>query len=725
LTAVQPSSSAPAIQSHRKVRRYRVVAIGLLVIGIIFALALWYFTRLTVHKSEKVRFDHYAEMIKELLGERIDEHISALHGMRAFINASERVTRAEWARYVSDLDVDRHFAGALGFSFIRYVRRDELGPFLTATRADGAPDFQINTSGSYPDLGIIEFIQPLEQNRAAVGYDLGQETVRRQALVAAVDQDQVMLSSRVILIQDEQKQPGFLLLLPVYNPGAAIATRDQRWSALRGWVGASIRVNNLLSGIDSYFDSPLDIEIFDGSADTPNSQLYDADGKLRSGRTRALTDQNQQGLHSQVALEVAGRIWTLNIIALPGFTQPIEHHTPEILLAGSLLLSLLAALLVASYGKPLEQAQALAEKMTADLRASEQRFHRMFRDHKSAMLLVAPADGRIIDANDAASRFYGYPMKQLKKMSVDNFNLLSPEEMAAIRQKIVAGETRIFEFRHKLASGDIRDVEVHSSPIEFERQIALFSIIHDITSEKTAERNLIEMDRMKNEFISTAAHELRTPLSAIMGFTELLLTPEAFGSFSEAQKKEFLGQVYERGEALSRIIDEMLDISRIESGHPVNLDLHPVDFRDVLIKVLEFYRLHDKTHLFHLVLPDDAATRPVTIDRQRINQVLENLLSNAVKYSPHGSDICIEAILHPQGWEVRIEDKGIGMTPEQVDRIFDKFYRANAANTAVGGLGLGMSIAKQIVDAHGGKITVKSHPGQGTQVCFILPTAPD
>jgi PAS domain S-box-containing protein len=974
--SVQPLTPPPAIRSHRKIRRYRLAAIGLLIIGIGFSIVLWHFTRQTVHNTEKGRFDHYSEMIRGMLGERIDEHVSALRGMRAFINASERVTRTEWQRYVSDLDVDRHFAGALGFSFIRYVRRDGLGAFLTATRADDAPDFQVNTSGAHPDLGIIEFIQPLERNRSAVGYDLGQEKVRRQALFDAVDLDQVVLTSRLTLIQDKQKQPGFLLVLPVYNQGAVITTREERWRALRGWVGASIRIGNLLSGIDSYFNTPLDIEIFDDSTGNPQSPLYDADGRLRSALPAHQTDLNQQGLHSQITLEIAGRTWNLNIIALPGFTQPIEHHTPEILLAGSLLLSLFAALLVASYAKPLEQARTLAEKMTADLQASEQRFQKMFRDHNAIMLLVEPVDGRILDANTAACQFYGYTPEQLKAMLVKDISANPQEVVTAARQKVMAGEARTFEFQHRLASGDIHDVEIHSSPVEIGDQTVIFSVIHDITPrkiaqqalaeneqkyralfdeaahgmavadletglvlacnrklaqmvgrevdeivghpqailhpsesitsgqsrsflfhrernpdqlvadqlqtrdgrlvaveiktsrlilggrdalqgffydvserhqtekslresesrfrlvfesnpdpvilfrfdtgdvidvnqafvnataisrlealghsaeqlglwveamdqkhfwhqlraegavnnfeaefraigglirtglfsarqininrepcvlatirditvEKTAERSLIAMDQMKNEFISTAAHELRTPLSAIMGFTELLLTPGAFGSFSEAQKHDFLSQVYERGEALSRIIDDLLDISRIESGHPITLDLQPVDLRDVLVKAFEFYRLHDKSHLFQLTLPDDDATQLLDIDRQRINQVLENLLSNAVKYSPKGCEITIEGSVQPQGWEVRVKDKGIGMTPEQVARVFDKFYRADASNTAVGGLGLGMSIAKQVIDAHGGKIWVVSSPGQGTQVGFFLPTTPD
>ena len=233
------------------------------------------------------------------------------------------------------------------------------------------------------------------------------------------------------------------------------------------------------------------------------------------------------------------------------------------------------------------------------------------------------------------------------------------------------------------------------------------------------------MDQIKSEFISTAAHELRTPLSAMMGFTELAREPEKFGGFTAEQIKDFLDEVYDKGEALNQLIDDLLDVSRIERGRPIALNLQEVKLADVIVKVVEFYRVHDSWHTFKLDIPGHAVNSTCLIDRYRINQVLENLLNNAAKYSARKSEILLSCSLLADRWEISVEDHGIGMTTEQVERIFDKFYRANSSDSAVSGLGLGMSIAKQVVDLHGGLIWVKSALGKGTTVTFTLPRLSD
>jgi len=247
------------------------------------------------------------------------------------------------------------------------------------------------------------------------------------------------------------------------------------------------------------------------------------------------------------------------------------------------------------------------------------------------------------------------------------------------------------------------------------------SVFYDISARKEAERLLVEMNRIKSEFISAAAHELRTPLSAIMGFAEIARDPQMFGGFSDQQIKEFLDEIYDRGEALSQIIDDLLDVGRIESGKPIDLNRETHSLAEILGKALEFHRIRDQKHQFILDLPQGDSDTRCLVDRYRINQVLENLLSNAVKYSKQGTAVRLGCRRHGECWEVSVADQGIGMTPEQIERVFDKFYRADSSNTAVGGLGLGMSIAKQIVESHGGSIGLESAPGEGTTVTFRLP----
>lgn len=357
------------------------------------------------------------------------------------------------------------------------------------------------------------------------------------------------------------------------------------------------------------------------------------------------------------------------------------------------------------------------------LRDSEERFRLIFETNPDPLILATLEDGEIIDVNKAfvtatgISRVValGYNSAELGLWT----NLGLREQFR--EQLHDHGEVNGFEADFIITGGKIRHCLLSARLLNLNNRTCILIVIRDITTEKAAERVLIEMDRMKSEFISAATHELSTPLSAMMGYTELLLTPEEFGGFSEEQKQDFLHEVYDRGEALGRIIDDLLDISRIEGGHSVSLNLQESSIREVLSKSVEFYRSHNPEYLFTLDLADKSEGPMLLLDRHRIAQVLENLLSNAVKYSSENKKIAVKGSPTHEGWEIEVKDQGIGMTPDQVNRVFDKFYRADASDTAIGGLGLGMSIARQIVDAHGGHIRVQSVRGKGTSVMFNLP----
>lgn len=249
-----------------------------------------------------------------------------------------------------------------------------------------------------------------------------------------------------------------------------------------------------------------------------------------------------------------------------------------------------------------------------------------------------------------------------------------------------------------------------------------FSLLEEAKKLKYAQKNLKNLDQLKSEFISTAAHELSTPLASIMGFTELLTDPEMLAPFNEEKKKEFLQEVYDNSERLTKIVDDILDISRIEAGRSVPLDKQSTSTEVLLSKFVNRFKLKAK---HQLKLEIKAGTpETIMIDVHRINQVMENLLSNAIKYSPQKGSISIVTELEGLYCKVAVIDQGIGMSEQQVARIFDKFYRADASNTAIRGLGLGMSIVKQIIEEHSGKIWVESTPGKGTRVYFTLPVDP-
>ena len=201
-----------------------------------------------------------------------------------------------------------------------------------------------------------------------------------------------------------------------------------------------------------------------------------------------------------------------------------------------------------------------------------------------------------------------------------------------------------------------------------------------------------------------------------VGFSQVLLTAE---NLEEEQKREFLTYIHERGMALADIVSDLLDIARIESGQGLPLKLEPYGSLDLTAQLNRLVPGFGGDHRFDILLEELPCN--LRVDGRRMTQVLENLLSNAIKYSPGGGAIRIEGKLAGGEYRLAVIDRGIGMSPEQVVRVFDKFYRADATDTAQEGIGLGMSIVKYIIEGHGGRTWVESAPQQGTSVYFTLP----
>ncbi len=237
----------------------------------------------------------------------------------------------------------------------------------------------------------------------------------------------------------------------------------------------------------------------------------------------------------------------------------------------------------------------------------------------------------------------------------------------------------------------------------------LIAILHDITRES-------EIQRMKTEFVTTAAHELRTPLTSIQGFSEVLLERS---DLKPGDQRAILAIIHEQAVTLSQIVTDLLDLARIESGKGVALNKASCDLSALIRQAVSHVPRKKDLHRIETLLP--AGDEAVYGDPTKLRQALENILSNAVKYSPRGGVIRIVGRRSRGEIHVSVSDQGIGMSDDQVLRIFDKFYRADTSNSAVEGAGLGMSIVKEIVEAHGGRVWVESTPGQGTRVSLVLP----
>ena len=327
-------------------------------------------------------------------------------------------------------------------------------------------------------------------------------------------------------------------------------------------------------------------------------------------------------------------------------------------------------------------------------------------------LLATDLDGRLVLINPAAEQMLGITATQATGTvaeSVITEPALRRHLTGALAKRAEEFTTELELYDHKRR--EVRAIEARTNLIRDQRGESggLITILLDTTQVR-------EMDRLKSEFIATAAHELRTPLTVIMGYAELLGQKE---EFSAEQQQEFATAILDRAEALARIVDDLLDLSRIEAGRLISLNRRPCPLAPLIAQLVDHYQQTSPRHSFekNLALPGPTATA----DPAKISQVLENLLSNAVKYSPSGGRIRIFLGDAEGQCLISVSDEGIGMSAEQTQRIFDKFYRADVSDSAIGGLGLGMAIVKAIVEGHGGRIWVESALGQGTKVSFTLP----
>ena len=357
-------------------------------------------------------------------------------------------------------------------------------------------------------------------------------------------------------------------------------------------------------------------------------------------------------------------------------------------------------------------------------------------------LLITDAQGAITSLNQSAQHLLAQanidfqtqiPLHNLIKTSdVDWLPRLSEIVDQALKNKVVTnqeltigegGETVPFTL-------NISAAPLHDASGITTRPIGVVAVLNDVTSIK-------QVERLKDDFVSVVSHELRTPLTAIKGYTQHLVrrmerrlrrartTPEnttPLNELPESYDLRSLNIVQSQTEHLERLVNDLLDLSQVQWGK-LNLRYETFYLADILTESVHSAQASAELHTLYLDI--QAQETAITADRMRVKQVIGNILDNAIKYSPHGGKVTVRLEERDSEYLISIIDEGIGVSAEQFDHIFERFYRVhNTTSQLYSGIGLGLYVAKAIIDRHGGQIWFTNNQSNGSTLQFTLPHKP-
>ena len=329
--------------------------------------------------------------------------------------------------------------------------------------------------------------------------------------------------------------------------------------------------------------------------------------------------------------------------------------------------------------------------------------------HMHDGIVITNADAVITGMNPAAARLVGFPAEQALNRSF--IQVARDHELyAALRSALVQPST---SQRLEITLGRFRvAAAVTAVPAGEARGITGLVVLQDVTE-------LRYLERARRDFVANISHELRTPLASIRLLVE---TVESAIADDPEAAHHFLHQIEGELDGMTQLVRELLELSRIESGL-VELELHATPVEPLLAGVAERLRpMAERKGLTMRVLPVETDLPQVPADVGRVEQMLLNLVHNAIKFTPPGGAVTLEARRHADGVAICVRDTGIGIAPDELPRVFERFYKADKARTgSEGGTGLGLAIVKHLARAHGGQVWAESTLGAGSTFCFTLP----
>jgi len=731
------------------------MSIAVLIVGVSCSLLATHWLRMGIQTHDEDHFNHLVTQLKPRIDSRFNSCRIGLYGLQGLYTASKSVERDEFRRYVKTLAVEEHLKGAFGFGFIQRVPRDKLGGFVAAERADGAPDFDVRTTGNLPELHVIKLIEPLDRNPDMLGLDVAPMSACSEATQRAMRTGAPVLSEGLgLLPSDPCQQPVYFYLMAVYRNGSETKTAQLRRAALVGWVFTPLRFSEVLAGIADGSAGEVRLQVLDASNRGRPMLVYDsASDEADPGYANREARRNIRAsrFSSQTVLTLGGRDWTVRMASTPYFEH--EHESPVPVMAGTcgVIISALFAVLLWSIGESRARALTLVEQLRASggqLRTtlSTLTAYRAALDQQVIITMTDTA-GTITEVNDLFCSTSGYSRDELvgRDHRIVSSGYHSEAFFAEMWDTITKGEVWRGEVCNRRKDGRPLWLGTTIGPVRDETgEICGYVAVRvDVTERKRVELELRKAhqeleDRVaartaeletakdaaevaaaaKSDFLATMSHELRTPLNGVIGMMELLLDSKLT---DRQQRYAMLAK--SSGDTLLSLINDILDFSKIEAGK-LELETTDFDLRHIVESLGSSMASRAEAKGLELICSVHPEV-PVLVrgDPGRLQQILLNLMSNAVKFTETGHVVvrATSDASDDRQATVRftVSDTGIGIATDRLDRLFRSFSQVDSSTTRkYGGSGLGLAISKRLVELMGGTIGVESELDRGSTFWF-------
>lgn len=632
----------------------------------------------------------------------MQDYLQILKGAKGLILASDSTSRGEWQRYYQSLNIPENYPGVLGIGLASYLTRGQENEFVEAVRKEGFKNFTISPAGNRDIYTPIVFLEPFEgRNLRAFGYDMFSEPRRRKAMETARDKDQAIISAKVRLVQETNKdvQAGFLLYLPIYKKNNSPDTQEERQKNIMGFAYSPFRAGDLMTAVLARY-TDIDIEIYDGDSITKESILYNKDTILHYF-------SNKTTEHSRlINLLIGGRTWKVYFSSLPSFDYS-TYNLPNLILLSGFIISVLIFLTIFSFSSS-QQSNYVKQLIT---------------DNATAALFTLNSKGYCTFLNPAAIIMTGYTFEEIKQRPFHDlihhsypngkeFPLSEcPIHSAIVNIKEIRNHEDVF-FRK---DGSMLSVLCSASPIyQYGRPISTLMEVRDISVEKKSKQELIDtanqlqiINNDLDNFIYTASHDLKAPIANLEGLMNGL-NKTVIAKFNDNENKLF-DMVNLSINRLKRTIADLTEITKAQKD--IDKERERISFKEILedIKADLNLLIIESNPVFR----EDFEVENIHYVKKDLRSVLYNLVSNSLKYrSPQRQlEINIKTYREENFTILEIKDNGLGIKQEYQNKLFKMFKRIH---NHVEGSGIGLYILKRILENKGGKIDVYSKEEEGT-----------